>query len=67
MKCIPQTPEDAGSREVGSNFAGVGREERRGEDGNCVEKHLGELYEGKFLFVVMVTGSVVCSKTISLA
>lgn len=34
---------------------------RRGEDGICAEKHLGEVYEGKFLFVVMVTGSVVCS------
>lgn len=40
---------------------------RRREDGICVEKHLGEVYEGKFLFVVMVTGSVVCSKNISLA
>lgn len=33
----------------------------------CVEKHLCEVYEGKFLFVVMVTGCVVCSKNISLA
>lgn len=40
---------------------------RRGEDGFSVENHLGEVYEGKFLFVVMVTGSVVCSKNISLA
>lgn len=31
----------------------------------CVEKHLGEVVEGKFLFVVMVTGSVVCSKSVS--
>lgn len=46
---------------------GVG-EERGGEDGFfCVEKHLGEVCEGKILFVVMVTGSVVCSKNISLA
>lgn len=37
---------------------GKGAEERFN-----VEKHLGEVYEGKFLFVVMVTGSVVCSKT----
>lgn len=33
-----------------------------GGDGICVEKHLGEVCEGKFLFVVMVTGSVVRSK-----
>lgn len=32
---------------------------RGGEDGFSVEKHLGEVYEEKFLFVVMVTGSVV--------
>lgn len=63
MKCIPQTPEDAGRREAGSNLKGSGE---GGEDGFSVEKHLDEVYEGKFLFVVMVTGSVVCSKNISL-
>lgn len=44
--------------------------EREREEGRMVlvlEEHLGEVYEGKFLFVVMVTGSVVCSKNISLA
>lgn len=40
---------------------------RRGEDGFSVEKHLGEVHGGKFLFVVMATGSVVCSKNVSLA
>lgn len=40
--------------------------EQGGEDGFSVERHLGEVYEGKFLFVVMVTGSVVCGKNISL-
>lgn len=39
----------------------------RGEGRICVEKHLGEVDEGKFLFVVMVTGSVVRSKNTSLA
>lgn len=50
---------------MGSNFMGFGGEKR--EDGFCVETHLGEVYEGKFLFVVMATGSVVRSKNISLA
>lgn len=63
LKCIPQTPEDAGSREAGSNFGGSGE---GGEYGFRVKKHLGEVYEGKNMFVVMVTGSVVCSKNISL-
>lgn len=65
LKSIPQTPGDAGSREVARNFDGAEeRDEGGGGDGDgiCVEKHLGEVCEGKFLFVVMVTGSVVRSK-----
>lgn len=38
--------------------------ERGGGDGFRVEKHLGEVYEEKFLYVVMVTGSVVGGKNI---
>lgn len=56
---------DAGSREqAGSDSRG---ERKSGEDGFSVEKHSGEVCEEKFLFVVMVTGSVVCSENISLA
>lgn len=42
---------------------GLGERDEGGDgDGICVEKHLGEVCEGKFLFVVMVTGSVVRGK-----
>lgn len=50
------------TRGVGGAEGGEGR---GGGGWICVEKHLGEVVEGKFLFVVMVTGSVVCSKSVS--
>lgn len=54
-----------GAEERGCIYGGSDTGVKRGEDGFSDEKHLGEVYEGKFLFVVMVTGSVVCSKNIS--
>lgn len=59
---------DAGRREVGSNSGG-----ERGREGRMVAVLKSTrvkcvcVREEKFLFVVMVTGSVVCSENISLA
>lgn len=62
----PNSPEDAGSREAGSNFR-VSRQGRERRIDSVLRSTWVKAYEGKFLLVVMVTGSVVCSKNISLA
>lgn len=62
FKRIPQTPEDAGSREAGSNFG----EEGGGGVAFSVGKHLGEVYRRE-ISVVMVTGNVGCGKNITVA